>query len=226
MRCFFDALWRFHARTGEDIISSFAERTPSLRENILFLHVCYRPLLDAIGVDLDLINLRDFSAEGGDVREAILVEVRDADGSGFPFFLQVDQSVISAVVVRERLMEEHKVEIICLQLIQAVFDGLLCVFVAVMFAPDFSCDKDFLSLDAGLLQRFSDFFCVEVALSGIDLAEPFCKASKTACFIFSFGIWNTPKPVAGILTPLFNVEYSTLFPLSNSFSVFFFDDQP
>jgi hypothetical protein len=54
----------------------------------------------------------------------------------------------------------------------------------------------------------ADFAFVAVRGGGVD--EPVASAVRTACAVMSGGVWNTPKPSAGIWTPLFRVTFMVM----------------
>ena len=54
----------------------------------------------------------------------------------------------------------------------------------------------------------ADFAFVAVRGGGVDEPEPVASAVRTACAVTSGGVWNTPKPSAGIWTPLFRVKFT------------------
>ena len=68
-------------RVGEDVVLPLGEGRPGLVDDAQLGHDGVRGVLLSEGVRLDLVHRRWDLGQGGDVDEALGVEVRDADGA-------------------------------------------------------------------------------------------------------------------------------------------------
>jgi hypothetical protein len=59
------------------------------------------------------------------------------------------------------------------------------------------------------VHRLADLALVAVGRRGVDVAVPGVECARTASRVSSEGVWNTPRPSAGISTPLLRVTVST-----------------
>jgi hypothetical protein len=74
-------------------------------------------------------------------------------------------------------VQDEQIELIDSQLARALVERVQGLFVAVVADPDLGLDEDFRAVDA-----------------------------RAAAAVSSGGVWNTPKPSAGIRTPLLSVR--------------------
>ena len=115
-----------------------------------------------------LIDRRNDFHVAGDVDEMVGIEIRDADGAEFPFLVRFFQCAVCAITVAERLVQEHQVDVVRLQLTQALVDGSLCLFVAVVGNPYFRHKENFLATDAAFAHGITHALLVMVGLRRIN----------------------------------------------------------
>ena len=96
------------------------------------------------------------------------VEIRDADGAEFSFLIRLFQCAVCTVSVAERLVQEHQVDIVRLQFTQALVDGSLCLFVAVVGNPYFRHKENFLAVDAAFAHGIAHALLVMVGLRRVN----------------------------------------------------------
>jgi hypothetical protein len=82
------------------------------------------------GVHLDLVDCGRNLVERHDIHQAVRMEVADADGAHFPGTVGVFHCAPGTMDVAERLVDQVEVQIVELQPMQRLLDGLLRALVA------------------------------------------------------------------------------------------------
>ena len=122
------------------------------------------------GVDLNLVHHRCDAVEGGEIDEAVAVEVADADGANFSRVEKFFDGAPCPVYVTVGLVDEVEVEVVKLQTVQAALELCFGGIVAGAVQPQFGGDEDVFPLDTARTDGAADLFFVEVGGSGVDVA--------------------------------------------------------
>lgn len=102
------------------------------------------------------------------------VEVAHAYGAQFPGLVSVLKGTIRAIAVAEWLMEEHKVDIVRLELAEALVDRRFGLFVAIVGNPDLGDEENVGARNAALADGVADTLLVVVRLGRVHhpIADP------------------------------------------------------
>ena len=106
----------------------------------------------------------------GNIDKMVGIEIAHADGAEFSLFVRLFQCAVCAVAVAERLVQKHQVDIVGLQLAQALVDGCPGFFVAVIRNPYFRYEEDLLPADAAFADGIADTFFVVIGLCRVNHA--------------------------------------------------------
>ena len=90
----------------------------------------------------------------------------------------------------------------------ALVEAVQGLVVAVVADPDLGLQEDVGPVEARAVDRLTDLALVAVGGGGVDVAVAAARAASTASRVSSGGVWKTPKPSAGISTPLLRVSDS------------------
>ena len=92
------------------------------------------------------------------------VEIADTDGPQLPLPVRLRQGAVGTVAVAERLVQQHQVDVLCLEFLQTLVNRSLCPFVAVVRNPYFRHEEDVLAPDAALLPGTPHALLIAVSL--------------------------------------------------------------
>ena len=154
----------FQHGVSEEVVASFCERPPRHDLRAVLLHDFLRLALLVEHVRLHLVHHRLDAAELGEVDEAVGIEVRHADGAELACPVRFLHGAVGAVVVVERLVDEQQVDVVSLELAQALVDRGLCLLIPGVGYPHLCHKEQFPARDAAFLHRTAHAFLVEVSL--------------------------------------------------------------
>ena len=119
------------------------------------------------------------------VYEVVGIEIRHANATQFTFLVGFLQGTIGSIAVAERLVQQHQVDIICLQLAQTLVNRCLCLLVAIVGNPYLRYEEDILAINAALLPCTTYTFFIGVSLSRVyhPIAHLQCIAHATFTLI-------------------------------------------
>ena len=106
-------------------------------------------------------------------------------------------------------MQDQQVDLVDAELAGALLEPVQGLLVAVVADPDLGLEEDVGAIQAGAGDRLADLSFVAVCGGGVDVPVPADSAAATAERVSSGGVWKTPKPMAGKVTPLFKVSVGT-----------------
>ena len=104
----------------------------------------------------------------GDVDETVRHEVGDADGADFAGLVRLLHGAVSAVIIIEWLVDQHKVHIVGAQLFQRCIDRSLRLLIAAVADPDLGGQKQPVARYAAIGDGSTYAFLVKISLRGID----------------------------------------------------------
>lgn len=108
-------------------------------------------------------------------------------------------------------MQQVKVNVVEPELFQAGCKGVAGGVFAEVGDPELGGDKQLFPVDAGLAYTFADFALVTVGSGCVDEAVSVLNGSADTSAVSSGLDWATPRPSAGIVSPLFNCNVGLRF---------------
>lgn len=96
------------------------------------------------------------------IDKTIWIEIADADSAQLARFESFFHGTISAIIIAERLMNEHEIDIIALQIFQRFVNRRRCFFVACVRHPNLCCKEEFSTRQSATSDRFSNSFFIAV----------------------------------------------------------------
>ena len=130
----------------------------------------------------------------GNVDKMIRVKIAHADSSKFSFFICFFQCPVCAVTVAEWLVKQHQVDVIRLQLAQALVYGSLRLFIAVVGNPHFRDQKNLFAVDTAFLHGIAYTLFVVIGLRRVN--HPITDFQGIAYAVFALGRRNLIDTVA------------------------------
>ena len=118
----------------------------------------------------------------------------------------------------QRLVEDEQVDVVDAELAGALVEGVEGLVVAVVADPHLGLDEHVVAVDAAAADGVADAAFVAVGGGGVDVAVADAQGLSTATSVSSGGVWKTPKPMAGIVTPLLRVNVVVVMWLLSSWS--------
>jgi hypothetical protein len=109
---------------------------------------------------------------------------------------------------RQGLVQDQQVDLVDAELAAALVEAVQGLVVAVVADPDLGLEKP-RTVKVGGGDGFANLALVAVDGGGVDVAVAGLQAAVTASRVSSGGVWNTPSPRAGRVTPLFRVRVVT-----------------
>ena len=111
-------------------------------------------------------------------------------------------------VGRQRLVQDQQVDLVDAELAGALVEAVQRLVVAVVADPDLGLQEDLPRGDAcERVHRFADLALVAVGGGRVDVAVAGVERGRDrAARVSSGGVWKTPRPMAGISTPLFSMS--------------------
>ena len=109
---------------------------------------------------------------------------------------------------RQRLVQDQQVDLVDAELAGALLEAVQRLVVSVVADPDLGLQEDLRPVHVGAVHRLADLALVAVGRRGVDVPVPGAECARTASRVSSGGVWKTPRPRAGISTPLFSVMVS------------------
>lgn len=120
------------------------KRSPRLVLDIVLCHPLMQIILLPEEVRFHLIDCRDDTVKSCNIRHALCAEIGNTDGSDLARVIQVLQRTVSTVIIRQALMDQHKVEIVSLELPKGFFPRSLCLFIAKLRYPNLCGEENIL----------------------------------------------------------------------------------
>jgi len=103
-------------------------------------------------------------------------------------------------------VQDQQVDPVDADLARALLEPVRRLVVAVVADPDLRLQEDVRPIGARLGHGLADLPLVPVRRGGVDVpVAGRQRAASTAARVSSGGVWNTPRPSAGISTPLLRV---------------------
>ena len=102
-------------------------------------------------------------------------------------------------------MKDEQVELVDAELAGALVERVQGFVVAVVADPHLRLDEDLVAGDSCAADAVADLTLVGVGGGGVDVPVAEAESVSTTVVVTSGGVWNTPRPRAGISTPLFRV---------------------
>jgi hypothetical protein len=159
-----------------------------------------------VWVALDLVDQRRHPCTIDKRREVLDHEVADPDRSDFAFGEQRFQGVVGheGPVERggQRLVQDQEVDLFDAELCTALLEAVESLVVSVVADADLGLEEDLGAIQAGAADGLADLAFVAVGGRGVNQPVPVSSAACTASRVSSGGVWKTPRPSAGISTPL------------------------
>ena len=98
--------------------SSFAERRPCLYLYAVLIHILFGENLLVIRMCFHLIDHRADAGKGGQIHHPVRIEIGNPDRTQLSLLIQFLQSPPCPVIIGKRLMQQHQIKVISLQLPQ------------------------------------------------------------------------------------------------------------
>lgn len=141
-------------------------------------------------------------------------EVADPDRTHFPVVVQLLERTVGAEglveLAQEGLVQEQQVDLVDAELACALVERVQRLVVPVVADPDPRLDEDLIPGEPGLADRVAHAALVRIRGRGVDQPVPGRKSRGDGLFRLVGRVWKTPKPRAGITTPLFKVRFAVL----------------
>jgi hypothetical protein len=109
------------------------------------------------------------------------------------------------------VVQEEQVDPLDPELGSALVERVQCLLVAVVADPDLGLNEDVVAVEARAPDRFANLAFVGVSGGGIDVAVADGERRFNGARCLLWRVWNTPRPIAGISTPLLSRRIDALF---------------
>ena len=119
-------------------------------------------------MSFNLIDCRFDLSKMVNVNKSVRIKVGHAYRFHLAGFVCLFHGTISTIIISEWLMDQHQVNIVCLQLAQGFLNRRFCLFISCIAYPYFSCDEQFITRNAALYNCVSYAFFVAVSLRRIN----------------------------------------------------------
>ena len=167
---------------------SMPQRIPAHKSCAIFLKPLHDGPFRAVRVCFQLNDMRHDLCFCQQLLQLFIMEVGDAEGFCFPFFVGLFQLSVSSHKVSGRLVDKEKIHIVESQTGKRSFH---CIFILIKAGPEF-CGNEYLfpgndSFFKCFLQSLADGFFVHIGIGGVDHAVSEFQ-SRVYCF---FGIFRT-----------------------------------
>ena len=169
-------------------------------------------LLCEVGVDLDLVDRRHHRRAVEQRCEVLDHEVADPDRADLAISQQRLQGPVSlqGPVERrgQRLVQDQQVDLVDAEPAGALLEAVQRLLIPIVTDPDLGLQEDLRSVQGGTVDGLTDLPFVAVGRCGVDIAVPAVECGPDSVAGFGRGVWKTPRPSAGISTPLLSVMVS------------------
>ena len=178
---------------------------------MLGIEVLHLSLLK-VGVALDLVDRRHHRGALEKRGEVLDHEVADPNRADLAVSEQRLQSTVGLQGLverrRQRLVQDQEVDLLDGELAGALLEAVQRLVVSVVADPDLGLQEELRAVQVGAVHRLADLALVAVGRRRVDVPVPRASAARTASRVSSGGVWKTPRPSAGISTPLLRVIVS------------------
>jgi hypothetical protein len=187
-----------------------ADRRPRLGADAVLGAECLdRPLLE-VGMQLDLVDRRNDAGRVQEPGEVVDHEVADPDRPDLAVAQQALERTVGIEGLvegrRERLVQDEQVDLVHSELAGTLLETVQGLVETVVADPDLRFDEDLVPGDARGLNRLPTSRSLPYDAAVSMCRYPTSSADATAARVSSGGVWKTPSPRAGIVTPLFRVR--------------------
>lgn len=139
-----------------------SKRCPGLHFNSIFIHslLCYCLLVEGMG--FYLVNHRLHTAKGGYIYQSVRIKIWNTNCTQSSVIIEIFQCLICPIVIRKRLMEENKIQIICSQFPHGFQNRFFRLLISIMFNPNLCCKKNIFSGNTWFDNGIPNLFLVEI----------------------------------------------------------------
>ena len=156
------------SRIREKTVASLCQRSPGHDACAELLHDFLRFNLLVEDMCLDLVDCRNNLHVAGNVNEVVGIEIAYPDSTEFTFLICFLQSPVCTVTVAERLVQEHQIDVVRLQLAQALINREFRFLVTIVGNPHFRDKKNLFAVDTAFSDCIAYTFFIVVGLCRVN----------------------------------------------------------